>query len=179
MLLDRDGTVIHERHYLCDPAQVELLPGAGAALRRLNQAGMPVALVTNQSGVARGLFDEAVVARVHARLEELLEAEGARLDGVWYCPHHPEFGGPCACRKPAPGLAAAAAAGLALDLARSFVVGDKLCDVDLARSVGAAPILVRTGHGALEVETHHEELRGVPVVADLEAAVDRILEDAA
>jgi histidinol-phosphate phosphatase family protein len=176
VLLDRDGTLIQERHYLADPDGVELVPGAGAALRRLNQAGYPVALVTNQSGVARGLISREDVDRVHARLEKLLADEGAHLDGIWVCPHHPEHGGSCSCRKPSPGLAEEAARALHLDLHRSFVVGDKLCDVELARGVGASPILVRTGYGAAHADDHAEVLAGVAIVDDLSQAVQKILE---
>lgn len=174
VLLDRDGTLIEERHYLADPAEVVLLPGAGAAVARWNASGVPVALVTNQSGVARGYFGEAAVEAVHQRLHELLAAEGARLDGVWFCPHHPDHGGPCACRKPAPGMAEQAAEGLGLDLARSWVIGDKLCDVELATAVGATGVLVRTGHGARTVAP-----TGVPVHADLASAAAAWFEEAA
>jgi len=175
VLLDRDGTLIEERHYLADPAEVVLLPGAAAAVARLNAAGIPVGLVTNQSGVARGYFDLATVERVHARLAELLAAEGARLDGVWFCPHHPEHGGACPCRKPAPGMAQDASLQLGLDLVRSYVVGDKRCDVELGRAVGATPLMVRTGHGARELGEAPESFRETLVFDDLAGALGYVL----
>lgn len=169
VLLDRDGTLIEERNYLADPEGVCLLPGAAAAVARWNAAGVPVGMVTNQSGVARGYFDEAAIAAVHARLDALLAGEGARLDGVWYCPHHPDHGDPCECRKPAPALAERAAEALGLDLARSWVIGDKRCDVELGARVGARGVLVETGHGARE---RVGVPPGTPVYPDLAAACD-------
>lgn len=146
VFLDRDGTVIAERHYLSDPAGVELLPGAAEGMRRMSALGLPLVLVTNQSGVGRGYFGRDAVERVHGRLLELLEAEGLRLDGLYACPHAPQER--CACRKPLPGLLQRAGAELRLDLAASFVVGDKPCDVELGQGVGATSFLVRTGYGA-------------------------------
>jgi histidinol-phosphate phosphatase family protein len=143
--LDRDGAVIRERHYLHDPELVELLPGAAQGLRRLRELGLALVLVTNQSGVARGYFGLEAVAAVHARLAEMLAKEGVALDGVYFCPHGPEDG--CGCRKPEPGLALQAERDLGLDLARSFVIGDKCSDVDFGRGIGARSILVRTGYG--------------------------------
>jgi D-glycero-D-manno-heptose 1,7-bisphosphate phosphatase len=142
VFLDRDGTVIVDRHYLGDPAGVELLPGAGAAVARLNRAGLPVMLVTNQSGIGRGRFTAADFERVQERLRALLAADGARLDGVYHCPHAPGAGEPCECRKPALGLFRRAAAEHGLDLARSWWVGDRLRDVVPALEAGGAGILV-------------------------------------
>ncbi|HEY3354157.1 MAG TPA: HAD-IIIA family hydrolase, partial [Polyangia bacterium] len=146
VVLDRDGTLIVERHYLADPAEVALLPGAAAALRALRAAGLGLVVVTNQSGIARGLFDEARLALIHGRLDALLAAEGLALDGLYVCPHQPGDG--CRCRKPATGLLDRAAAELGFDARRAFVVGDKECDVELGRRAGATTLLVRTGHGA-------------------------------
>ncbi len=146
VFLDRDGTIIAERNYLSDPAGVELLPGAAEGLRRMSALGLPLVLVTNQSGVGRGYFGRDAVERVHGRLLELLEAEGVRLDGIYACPHEPAQN--CACRKPLPGLLHRAGAELKLDLAASFMVGDKPCDVELGLGVGATALLVRTGYGA-------------------------------
>jgi len=145
ILLDRDGTIIVERHYLADPAGVELLPGAGAALRRLSQLGFRFIVVTNQSGVARGYFDEATLAAIHARMHELLAAEHVAIDAVYHCPHHDRDA--CTCRKPLPGMAERAADEFGFELREAIVVGDKCADVGLGRAIGATTILVRTGHG--------------------------------
>jgi len=146
VLLDRDGTVMVEKHYLADPEGVELYPGAAAALRRLSQLGLGLAVITNQSGVGRGYFDLARLAEIHRRLERELEREGVRLDGIFFCPHHPDAG--CACRKPRTGLVERAARLLDFEPSRAFVVGDLPSDVALARALAATSVLVRTGHGA-------------------------------
>lgn len=150
VFLDRDGTVIVEKHYLHDPAGVELLPGAAEGMRRMNALGLKLVLVSNQSGVGRGYFGRDAVERVHGRLIELLEAEGVRLDGLYICPHAParDSQEPCGCRKPLPGLIERASRELGLDPARSFVIGDKPCDVDLGLVVNATTFLVTTGYGA-------------------------------
>jgi D-glycero-D-manno-heptose 1,7-bisphosphate phosphatase len=140
--LDRDGTIIVDVDYPSRPEEVRLLPGAAAAIRRLNESGIPAVVVTNQSGIARGFFDEAAYERVRARLDEMLEAEGARLDASYHCPHHPDFGGPCECRKPGTALYARAAHDLGLDPARSLYVGDRLRDVLPTLALGGRGILV-------------------------------------
>ena len=171
-LLDRDGTVIADRHYLADPAGVELLPGAADGMRRLRDAGVEMAIVTNQSGVGKGLFTAAALEAMHDRLRELLAAEGVAVRGIYYCPH--TAADACRCRKPLPGLAEAAAQELGIDLTRAFVVGDKEADIDLARAVGATGILVRTGYGA---ETERAgACRPAAVVDDLGAAAEFICE---
>ena len=140
--LDRDGTLIDDEHYLARPELVRLRPGAAAAVRRLNAAGIAAVVVTNQSGIARGLLTEDDYRRVAARLDELLAAAGARLDASYHCPHHPEVSGACACRKPGVALHERAAAELGLDLAASAYVGDRLRDVLPARRFGGLGILV-------------------------------------
>ena len=125
VFLDRDGTLIEDRHYLRDPEGVHLLPGAAGAVRQLNAAGVAAVVVTNQSGIARGLLTEADYRATADRLDELLAREDARLDGAYHCPHLPEISGPCECRKPAPLLYRRAAQDLDLDLARSWWVGDR------------------------------------------------------
>lgn len=144
--LDRDGTLIAERHYLSDPAGVELLPRTVDGLRQLRAAGFRLVLVTNQSGVGRGYFTAADVEAVHARLRALLAEAGVELDGIYWCPHGPEDG--CACRKPATGLVERACADLGLDPAASVMIGDQAGDVELGRRCGMTAILVRTGYGA-------------------------------
>ncbi len=170
VFLDRDGTVIHDAHYLADPERVRLLPGAAEAVARLNRAGVPVVLVTNQSGIGRGLFSEADFRAVQARVEALLAAAGARLDAVYHCPHGPDEG--CECRKPGVGLFVRAAAEHGLDPARSWYVGDRLRDLAPAATLGGTGILVRTP------ENGDEEARapaGTPVVDALPDAVARVL----
>lgn len=150
VFLDRDGTVIEEVGYLSDLKQLRLIPGAATAIKRLNEAGIKVVLVTNQSGVARGYFTEAFVRETHDLLEKMLGLEGARLDGVYYCPHHPKAGGSpykteCDCRKPGTGMLEQAARELDIDIRASFVVGDKWSDVELGQRARAHSILVRSG----------------------------------
>jgi D-glycero-D-manno-heptose 1,7-bisphosphate phosphatase len=151
VFLDRDGTVIDEVGYLCDLKQVRLIPGAAAAIKRLNEAGLKVVLVTNQSGIARGYFTEAFVRETHDLLGKMLRIEGARLDGIYYCPHHPKAGQSsyttaCDCRKPGTGMLEQAARELDIDIKGSFVVGDKWSDVELGQRAGAHSILVGTGY---------------------------------
>lgn len=172
VLLDRDGTIIHERHYLADPGGVELIPGAAEALRDLAGHGFALVVVTNQSGIARGLIRPDEYLAVERRLDELLAEHGVRLDATFHCPHHPEWSGPCDCRKPAPGLYLRAAESLGLELARSFYVGDKVGDVLPAKRFGGTGFLVRTGHGAKQASAAPE---GVHVVDDLASAARRIL----
>ncbi len=145
--LDRDGTIMVEKGFLADPAGVELIPGAVDGLRALRRRGFALVVVTNQSGIARGLYRLDQFQAVQDRLEALLAAEGIRLDGVFLCPHHPEFGGECECRKPLPGLYLQAARQLGLDLGRSLFIGDRLSDVDAAETLGGTGILLRTGYG--------------------------------
>ncbi len=145
--LDRDGTIMVEREFLADPAGVELIPGAVDGLRALRHAGFALVLVTNQSGIARGLFRLEDFRAVQGRLEALLAADGVHLAGVYLCPHHPDFGLPCECRKPGPGLYRQAERELRLDLAHSLYIGDRLSDVDAAATLGGTGILVRSGYG--------------------------------
>lgn len=183
VLLDRDGTLVEEVDYLRDPAQLRLIPGAAAAVRRLNEAGLPVIVVTNQSMIARGMGTEADLALVHERLTTLLRAEGARLERIYYCPHHPDIGQPpyravCDCRKPLPGLLSKAELDLGLDLSRSTMIGDSLRDLEAGDVAGCGTlILVRTGHGlAEEAKTRVARLGKTVVIRDdLAAAVDYLL----
>lgn len=159
VFLDRDGTITEEVGYVDDLMKFRLMEHSAEAIRLLNAQGLKVIVVTNQSGVARGFFPESHVHAVHQRLGELLSAEGARLDGIYYCPHHPTEGQgaythPCDCRKPEPGLLYEAGKEHGVQLSRSFVVGDKLSDMALAHRVGSKGVLVLTGYG-------REELKGV------------------
>lgn len=148
--LDRDGTLIVEREYLADPDGVELEQGVVEALSALASAGYALVIVTNQAGIARGLYTAADFAAVQARLENVLAAAGVKPDGTYHCPHHPDFTGPCDCRKPGVGLYLRAAKDLGLDLRRSLYIGDRLKDVQPSRTLGGTGILVRTGYGADE-----------------------------
>jgi D-glycero-D-manno-heptose 1,7-bisphosphate phosphatase len=145
VILDRDGTIIEEREYLSDPEQVTLISGVAAALRELQRMGFGLVVITNQSGIGRGFFDQAHLQRVHQRLEELLQAEGIYLDGLYVCPHTPQDD--CDCRKPKLGLLQKAAEDLGFDRASSIVIGDKASDIDMGRAAGALTFLVRTGYG--------------------------------
>jgi D-glycero-D-manno-heptose 1,7-bisphosphate phosphatase len=165
-MLDRDGTVIEERHHLVDPALVSLIPGTGAALRRMSALGFGLVIITNQSPVGRGMLTLDGLEKIHNRMSTLLAEEGVTLDGVYYCPHLPEDG--CSCRKPRTGLAERAARELGFDTAEAFLVGDKRSDLEMGRTVGAVTILVKTGYGARLDET----ARGYAdfIVEDLTAA---------
>ena len=176
VFLDRDGTIVEDPGFLHQPAKVRLLPDAGEAIHQLNEAGWLVITVSNQSGIARGLYDETAYQTVQRRLVELLAAHDARLDGAYFCPHHPEFTGPCECRKPGLLLFRQAQAALGLDLARCCWVGDRLSDVEPARLLGGRGFLVATGRGT-EYAVEARAL-GVPVVADLAAAVTEIVRSA-
>jgi D-glycero-D-manno-heptose 1,7-bisphosphate phosphatase len=178
LFLDRDGVILEEAHYLSDPDQVRLMAGAAEALARVRRAGVPVVVVTNQSGVARGYFPENRVAAVHVRLNEILAPCGAEVDRFYFCPHHPKEGIgsyrlACECRKPAPGMLLRAAAELHLDLSRSFMVGDKICDVQAGARAGCRTILVRTGYGDDHARNVHLAEHGLAFMAqDLAQAVD-------
>ena len=173
VFLDRDGTIVEDTGYLHEPGRVRLLPGTADGIKRLNDHGYLVVIVTNQSGIARGLYTIADYTAVQRRVGELLTAHGARLDGAYFCPHHPQFTGPCECRKPALKLFLDAQHALDIDFRRSWWVGDRLADVQPAGSLGGHGILVATGEGNL----HQGQARaaGVMVVADLGRAVDEIL----
>jgi D-glycero-D-manno-heptose 1,7-bisphosphate phosphatase len=153
VFLDRDGVLIEEVGYLSGPDQARLVSGAAEAVARLNRLGVPVVVVTNQAGVARGRFAEERVGEVHRYLGDLLARAGAAVDRWYYCPHHPTAGlGPyrveCDCRKPRPGMLLTAASELGLDLPRSFLIGDKLSDLEAGARAGCTTLLVRTGYGA-------------------------------
>jgi D-glycero-D-manno-heptose 1,7-bisphosphate phosphatase len=147
-LLDRDGTINVEKNYILDPADLELIPNAAAGIRRLRELGLKVAVITNQSPIGRGLLTRSGLDEIHRKLTTLLEAEGARLDGIYVCPHAPGDG--CRCRKPGLELLERAAAELDADLSRSFFVGDKRIDIESGRAAGATTILVATGYGPLQ-----------------------------
>jgi len=178
VFLDRDGTLVDELGFLRRAADVRLLPGAAEGVRLFNRAGWRTVVVTNQSGIARGLLDETALAEVHARMQALLACEGARLDAILHCPHHPDEGLPplrcvCACRKPAPGLLLEAARRFALELGASWIVGDSLRDLEAGARAGlAGGVLVLTGKGQDE---HAHAATAPRTAADLPGAARLIL----
>jgi D-glycero-D-manno-heptose 1,7-bisphosphate phosphatase len=179
VFIDRDGTLTEEVGYVNHPSRLRLLPRAAEAIRRLNAAGVPAVVVTNQAGIARGYFTESVLHAVNDALRVQLAGAGARLDGLYACLHHPSEGqapyrAQCECRKPRPGLLLRAAADLGLDLGRSTMIGDKASDLVPARTVGAGAVLVLTGYGRGEWEYRREHFEVQPdhVAADLLDAVD-------
>ena len=175
VFLDRDGTICEEMGYLNHLSRLHVFPFAANAIGRLNKAGLPVIVVTNQSGVSRGIFPESLVAQIHARISEELSMGGARVDAYYFCAHTRQED--CACRKPLPGLLEKAAREHGLRLDGSFVIGDRYADVELAHGVGGRGILVLTGYGRGEYELHRQEWPRQPdsVVENLSAAVDAIL----
>ena len=180
VFLDRDGTLNVEVDYLADPARFELLPGAGEGLARLSRAGFALVVVTNQSGVARGLLDEVILERIHDRMASELAAHGVVLDLVLYCPYHPTegsaaFRADCYGRKPKPGMLLEAAGRLNLDLDASWCIGDSLRDLEAGAAVGARGVLVRTGKGAAQ-ESALDQVPGAVVVDGLSDAAELILE---
>jgi D-glycero-D-manno-heptose 1,7-bisphosphate phosphatase len=174
VFLDRDGTVCEEVGYLNHASRLQIFPFAAAAVRQLNDAGLPVIVVTNQSGISHGMFPQSLVEDVHQKITAHLAAQGARLDGFYYCSHQRQD--QCNCRKPLPGLLERAAEEHGLDLANSFVVGDRYLDVELAHSVRGRGVLVLTGYGLGEYELHAKKWARQPdaVVKDLGAAAEWI-----
>lgn len=175
VFLDRDGTINVEKEYLYKPEEFEFTSGAVEAIRLLNHAGYLVVVVTNQSGVARGFYSEKDVVRLHLYIDRLLKSGGARVDAWYYCPHHPAGRAPynlvCDCRKPLPGMLQQAATDHAIDLSHSWMVGDKLADMDAGLTAGCKSILVLTGYGA---ETLTEVSVDIPCCPDLLSAVKLI-----
>jgi len=147
VILDRDGTIITDKNYLSDPAEIELLPGAARGLRRLQRLGLGLVIITNQSAVGRGILNLSRLDMINDRLFGMLEEEQIKLGGIYFCPHRPEVG--CDCRKPGTGLMNLAAKDLDFDPGQSFVIGDKECDIVLGRRVGATTVLVLTGYGRM------------------------------
>lgn len=152
VFLDRDGTINEEVGYLDNLEKLRIIPGAFEAVRLLKQAGLLVIVITNQSGIARGFFDEAFVRGIHRHMKRLFREKDAVIDGFYYCPHHPEEGKgqylqACSCRKPEPGMLIRAAQEMDIDLEHSYIVGDTLKDVEAGQRAGCQGVLVRTGYG--------------------------------
>ena len=157
VFIDRDGTISEEVGYINHPSRFRVFPYAAAAIKQLNDNGWLAIVVTNQAGVARGYFSEEMIQTVHAEMKQDLERNGARLDAIYYCAHHPSVGDPpyrldCDCRKPKPGLISRAAQDFEIDLADSWMVGDRYSDVELARNAGVKSMFVMSGYGRGEWE---------------------------
>lgn len=178
VFLDRDGTICEEVGYLNHVSRFRMFPSAAAALRRLTEAGYAVIVVTNQSGVARGYFPESLVPQVNQVMVQQLSEAGANVDAVYYCAHAPAEN--CVCRKPKTGMLERAVREHGIDLQRSFVVGDRYGDIQLAHNAEARGVLVRTGYGEGEIAWHSAEWSAPPdfIADDLTAAVDWILRQA-
>ena len=177
VFLDRDGTINEEVQYLSNIADFRFIAGVPEALRRLKDAGFLLVVVTNQSGIGRGYYDEAALASVHAHMHAELAVYGASIDACYFCPHHPEhalgsYRQECACRKPLPGMLQQAAEDLDIDLSSSFMIGDKLMDVQAGLNAGCTSLMVLTGYGAAQAD---EAPAGVRIYPDMPAAAEAIL----
>jgi len=178
VFLDRDGTLNHDSGYIACPEEFELYPGAAAALARLNLAGARLILVTNQSGIGRGKLTVADLDDIHEKLRHQLELQGARLDGIYFCPHHPDDA--CVCRKPAVGMAERAIADLKVVTSSMYLIGDQSCDIEMAKRLKARSIFVTTGRDSAKTLQHLNAigLRPQHVAPCLASAVDWIFHDA-
>lgn len=177
VFLDRDGTVSKEVGYMYHAGLYQPFPWAGPAIRKINESGMKAVLITNQSGIGRGYFNESTVEEVHAILKAELARHHASLDAIYMCPHHPDAG--CGCRKPNPGMLLRAHEDLDIDLSKSYMIGDKYVDIETAHRVGATSILVLTGYGREQREKYRSNEQQPDFVAEnLMHAVDGILSGA-
>jgi D-glycero-D-manno-heptose 1,7-bisphosphate phosphatase len=186
VFLDRDGTIIEEVGYLNHIDRVRLYPWSAKAIRKLNQAGLPVIVMTNQSGVARGYFPEELVRRVHQKIARELAARGARVDAFYYCPHYPNgpvkaYGQACHCRKPETGMIDEAAKRFKINVSASFVVGDSYRDMRMGFRAGARTVLVMTGYGRGEYAYHRQRWLRKPdqIAENLQDAAEKILKQLA
>ena len=184
VFIDRDGTISEEVGYLSELDQLRLISKSAEAIKLINESGLMAIVITNQSGVARGYFTEEMVNRVHEKMKKLLEKRDVHLDGIYYCPHHPEgvieaYRKTCNCRKPAAGLLEKASKDHGINLAASYIVGDKLIDIELASKVGAKGILVLTGYGKDELKKIKDvtEMKPAYVADNLFDAAEWIIND--
>ncbi|MBI5476385.1 MAG: HAD family hydrolase [Ignavibacteriales bacterium] len=182
IFLDRDGTIIEEVNYLSSPKELHLLPRSAEAIKIANDLGLKVIIATNQSGIARGILTEEQLEVIHNALIENLRRNGANIDGVYYCPHHPDTGLPeyrkdCTCRKPKPGMILQASKDFEIEISKSYLIGDKAIDVETASACGTTSILVQTGYGQEELKICR--MKNIPVdyvAADLLDAIKFIEE---
>jgi len=180
IFMDRDGTLSHEVGYVNHLSRFQLFPWTVEAIRLINRSGFLAVVVTNQAGVARGYFPESLIHEVHASLQASIEEGGARLDGIYFCPHHPSLGAPpyrkdCDCRKPRSGLLKRAEEDLGIDLVASYVVGDRHGDLELAWKAGARAVLVQSGYGRGELQYHAPSWRRQPDIV-AEHLLDAVLQ---
>ena len=182
VFIDRDGTLTEEVGYINHPSRLRLYPWSAQAIKALNQNGLRTIVVTNQAGIARGYFNEDLVTQVHEKLRAEMSRAGARLDAIYYCPHHTSVGEApyrqdCNCRKPKPGMLYRAVQELGVDLSRSFVIGDRYGDVELAHNAGARSVFVLSGYGLGEYEYQRQKWRVQPdwIAQDLLEATQIIL----
>lgn len=184
VFVDRDGVISEEVGYLGDRDHLRLIPNSAEAVKLVNQSGLKIIAITNQSGIARGYFSEEMLGHIHRKMEQLLSDQGAFLDGIYYCPHHPEgtveaYRMECDCRKPAAGLLTRAAQEHSIDVSSSYLVGDKRTDIECAHRAGAQGILVLTGYGKDELRKINSAALAQPayVAADLRDAVQWIIKE--
>lgn len=171
IFIDRDGTINDEVDFLRNPDQLKLIPRSAEAITELNRLGLRIFILTNQSGIARGILTEDDLRGIHARLLQMLESRNARVDRIYYCPHHPEgsikqYSIECDCRKPKTGMLQKAAKEYGIDLSRSYIIGDKMTDIQAGNNCGARAILVLTGYGKTELEDCRKNGAGLDHVAD-------------
>lgn len=181
IFLDRDGTINVEKTYLYRAEDWEWIPGAKEAIRKFKQSGYRVVVVSNQAGIARGMYEPSDVDLLHTFVQQELAYIGTTIDAFYYCPHHPDFSGNCSCRKPAPGMLIQATLDLNLDLARSWMVGDKLIDVQTGHVAGVQSVMVRTGYGIGEQKHLDRETRVFDSVLDMAEfiATNKLCQEAA
>lgn len=184
VFIDRDGTMSEEVGYVNHISRFKLLENTAAAVKLLNEAGVLAIVATNQAGVARGYFEEPMINKVHEKLKNELAKSGASVDAIYYCPHHPSAGKPpyraeCNCRKPKPGMILKAREDFDIDLSRSYMVGDKISDVEFGQKLGLKSVMVMTGYGIGEYEHQHQDWKTAPdfMADDLLGAVKWIIDD--
>ena len=184
VFIDRDGTMSEEVGYVNHISRFKLLENTAAAVKLLNEAGVLAIVATNQAGVARGYFEEPMINKVHEKLKNELAKSGASVDAIYYCPHHPSAGKPpyraeCNCRKPKPGMILRAREDFDIDLSRSYMVGDKISDVEFGQKLGLKSVMVMTGYGIGEYEHQRQDWKTAPdfMADDLLGAVKWIIED--